>query len=85
LYFNESNPGDGSELLQMGTNRLHRIIKELTNRPDSLKKRYLAEKKAWNLYYDILDRIEDRLKEGDPFALDMSEKAEKLIKDCEID
>jgi hypothetical protein len=85
LSFNEGKPGDGFELLQMGTNRLHRIIKELSNRPDSLKKRYLAEKKAWNLYYDILDRIESGLKEGDPFALDMSEKAEKLIKDCEID
>jgi hypothetical protein len=85
LYFNVGKPGDGFELLQMGTNRLHGIIKELNNRPDSLKKRYLAEKKAWNLYYDILDRIENGLKEGDPFALDMSEKAEKLIKDCEID
>jgi hypothetical protein len=85
LSFNEGKPGDGFELLQMGTNRLHGIIKELSSRPDSLKNRYLAEKKAWNLYYDILDGIENGLKEGDPFALDMSEKAKKLIKDCEID
>jgi hypothetical protein len=85
LSFNEGNPGDGFELLQMGTNRLFKVIKELSNRPDSLKKRYLAEKKAWNLYYDILDRIENGLREGDPFALDMSERAEKLIRDCEIE
>jgi len=85
LSFNEGKSGDGFELLQMGTNRLHGIIKELSNRPDSLKKRYLAEKKAWNLYYDILDRIENGLREGDSFALDMSEKAAKLMKDCEID
>ena len=53
--------------------------------PDPLKERYLAEKKAWNIYYDILDRIEDGVKERDAFALDMKEKARRLIKDCEMD
>ncbi len=85
LSFNEGKPDDGFELLQMGAHRLRGIIRELTNRPDSLKKRYFAEKKAWNLYYDILDRIENGLKEGDPFAFDMRAKAKKLIEDCEID
>ncbi|MBW1704042.1 MAG: hypothetical protein JRJ86_02630 [Deltaproteobacteria bacterium] len=85
LYFNEGKPKEGFELLQMGTTRLHRIIKELGKTPDYLKERYMAEKKAWNTYYDILDRIEDGIKERDPFTLDMKEKAETLTKDCEID
>ncbi|MBW2615784.1 MAG: hypothetical protein JRD02_06385 [Deltaproteobacteria bacterium] len=85
LYFNEGKPKEGFELLQMGTTRLHRIIKELGKTPDSLKERYMAEKKAWNAYYDILDRIEDGLEETDPFTLDMKEKTERWIKDCEID
>ena len=85
LCFSEEKPNEGFELLQMGTTRLHRIIKELSNRPDSFKERYLVEKMGWNLYYDILDRIEDMLKEKDPFTMDMSEKAERLIKDGEID
>jgi hypothetical protein len=85
LYFNEGKYKEGFELLQMGTNRLYRTIKSLSNRPDSLKKRYLAEKKAWDLYYDILEGIENGLREGDPFALDMIEKAKNLIKECEVD
>ena len=83
--FNEGNPEGGDELLQMGTARLHKIIQELDKTPNPLKGRYLAEKKAWNIYYDILDRIEDGLKKGDRFALDMKEKATRLIKECEID
>jgi len=85
FYFNEGNPKGGYELLQMGTARLHKIIQELDKTPNPLKGRYLAEKKAWNIYYDILDRIEDGLKKGDRFALDMKEKATRLIKECEID
>jgi len=84
-FFNEEKPKEGFELLQMGTTRLYKLIKELGRTPDPLKERCLAEKKAWNIYYDILDRIEDGLKERDPFALDMKEKARRLIKDCEMD
>ncbi|MCD6298610.1 MAG: hypothetical protein J7M30_15805 [Deltaproteobacteria bacterium] len=85
LYFSEGKPREGFELLQMGTTRLHRIIKELGEKPDSLNEIYVAERKAWNTYYDILDRIEEGLKEKDPFTLDMNEKAGRLLKDCEID
>jgi hypothetical protein len=42
------------------------------------------ERIVWDTYFDALDKVEDGLKRGDPFALGLREKAEKLIKDCKL-
>ncbi len=50
-----------------------------------LGERFQKEKKAWNIFYDLLDKVEEGLERGDPFALDLKEKAKELIKTSEID
>jgi hypothetical protein len=82
--FKEGKPDEGLELLQIGTARLFKIIKEIVKHPNSLNERYLYEKRAWGIYYDLLDSVERALKGGDPFALDLRRKAKCLIRDCEI-
>ena len=82
--FKEGKPDEGFELLQIGTARLLKIIKEIVKHPNSLNERYLYEKRAWGIYYDLLDSVERALKQGDPFALDLRRKGKCLIRDCEI-
>ncbi len=72
-------------MLQMGTNRLHKIINKLSETSNPLRERFRKEKKAWNIFYDLLDKVEEGLQRGDPFALDLKEKAKELIKTSEID
>ena len=84
-FFEEGKPKEGCDLLRMGTRRLHEIINNLAQTPNPLKEKYLKEKKAWNLYFDLLDKVEEDLKKGDPFALELRERASNLMKACEID
>ena len=47
--------------------------------------KFRKEKKAWNVFYDVLDKVEEGLKNGDPFDLDLDKKAKELIKTSQID
>jgi hypothetical protein len=83
--FRSGKNKEGFALLEMGTERLRGIIKKLTDRPDSLGEMYLKEKAVWDSFYDVLDKVEEGVKQNDPFALDLVEKAKNLIRDCKID
>ncbi len=83
--FGKANWDKGLDLLKLGQIRLDKIIREFLSRPDSLQERYGMERVVWNTYFDVLDRVEDGLKRGDPFALELREKAKKLIKDCKLE
>jgi hypothetical protein len=69
------------ELLILAARRLENVIRRLET-PAYLESRYKSEQTGWNLFYDVLDKIEDDLKKGEPFALDVQEKARQLIQDC---
>jgi hypothetical protein len=76
----EESEYKGFALVETGTRRLRASIQEVsTGDGNGLKERYRREQKAWDLYYDILDKIESALKEEDPFALELRERAEKLV------
>ena len=83
-FFKEGKPSDGFDLLQMGTTRLHKTMTDLVESPNPLRARYRMEKKAWNLFYDLLDKVEEGLNTGDPFAHHLKEKARDLIKTSKI-
>jgi len=83
-FFKEGRDDEGFDTLRMGFTRLYRVIRELAGRPDSLKDRYLAEKQAWDIYYDLLDKVEKGLKEKDPFALELKNRAVELVRTSEV-
>ena len=85
LFFKDGKPNGGFDLLQMGTNRLHKIIKKLSKTSNPLREKFRKEKKAWDIFYDVLDKVEEGLKNGDPFDLDLDKKAKELIKTSQID
>ena len=86
-FFNESSDEkkqQGFEFLQSGTRRLHETILELTKEPNPLIERFRKEKKGWNMYYEILDRVETETKMGDAFGLELQKKAKSLVETCKI-
>ena len=84
-FFKEERVNEGFDLLQMGIIRLHKILKKFSETSNPLRQKFQEEKKAWDIFYDLLDKVEDGLKKDDPFALDLKEKAKKLIKASEIE
>jgi hypothetical protein len=74
----------GLELCLSGIRRLHETVQNLTQDPNPLIEQFKKEKQGWDIFYNVLDSTEDRIKEGDPFALEIKEKAAAIIENCRI-
>lgn len=86
-FFDSQNEEDGYkglELINIGSKKLSFTIEEVSEK-GGLKEIFEREKRAWGLYYDILDQLEAALKEGDTFALELREKAMEIVKNTTID
>jgi hypothetical protein len=86
-FFSHHEAGEqlkGLAFLKNGSRRLHARMRQLTEDPASIKKQYQQERKAWDLYYAILDMAEQKLKQGDPFAQTIRDRAWALIAKCKI-
>jgi hypothetical protein len=69
-------------LAHMGMQRIGDVIQRLLKKPELFKKHFEQEKEGWNLYYDILDRVEQDLKKGNPFAEGLQREASRLVRGC---
>ena len=75
---------EGLQLLTQGVERLEGVIQELNRTPNPLIEKYRQEKEGWDLFYDLLDHLEAGLAKGDTFALNLRERARKMVKDCQV-
>ncbi len=75
---------EGHEFLRIGVRRLRETIQKLTGEPNPLLEHYSKEKEGWNMFYEILEKTERGIKEADPFALALKEKAAVLLKNGKI-
>ncbi len=75
----------GLEFSQLGTKRLHGLINELAKGQNPPEKRYRREKEGWDIFYEVLDRVEKGIQQGEEFALELQKKAMNLIKECNLE
>ena len=73
---------EGMKLLTLSAGRLKGLIRDLGDTPNPLSARYREEKEGWDIFYDVLDRIEEGLAKGDDFAVLLRGKALELVKGC---
>jgi phage tail tape-measure protein len=82
--FNEQEMDKGLELVTNGTQRLAEALEYTRGKDRRLQKQYEAERRGWDLYYDILDVVEQAIQNKDPFALQLQQKAKAIINDCKV-
>ena len=75
---------DGLKLTRLAAERLETLIRMLDKTPNPLIARYREEKRGWDLFYDVLDRIEEGKGRGDAFAVSLGQKARELVKRCRV-
>lgn len=75
---------EGLKFFRLGTSRLRKTISLLREEPNPLIEGYLKEKRAWHLFYDALDHLEEGIKNGDGFALELQGKAKALVEGCRM-
>ncbi|MCK5505710.1 MAG: hypothetical protein KAJ10_11130, partial [Thermodesulfovibrionia bacterium] len=74
----------GLEFFRMGVKRLNETIQQLTSNSNPLLEQFNKEKNGWSIYYEILDKAEDGIKNEDPVSLELQKKARTLVENCRI-
>jgi len=75
---------EGLKLTKLAVERVDALIRMLDKTPNPLIARYEEEKQGWDIFYDVLDRIEERQALGDAFAMSLGQKARELVNRCRI-
>ncbi|MBW2095563.1 MAG: hypothetical protein JRI80_11800 [Deltaproteobacteria bacterium] len=83
-FFQAGKHREANGLAKMGIQRIGEIVPKTTNQENTPKDLLAKEKRAWDLYYDILDRAEQELKKGDVFAQDLQKKAHRIVRSCDL-
>ena len=73
------------QVQRLAAGRLEPILKEWNRTPHLLAERVRREKQAWDLFYDLMDRLETEIANGDAFAMGLRKKAAAVMKDCFVE
>ena len=82
--FSDHKTDKGFELVTSGSQRISEALEFTRGHSSPLKLQYEKERRDWDMYYDLLDVIEQALRENDTFALQLRQKAQGIIKQCKI-
>jgi len=80
--FQSGDTDETVKLVKIGSARIGKAMEDMILSKDGLKESYEAEREAWHLYYDVLDRVEQGLKAHDPFELQLRKKGHRLLHEC---
>lgn len=83
-FFDEDKKEQGLEFVQTGAQRIMSALKFVDGDNSHLKQQYEKERLGWDFYYEALSAVEDGLKNGDAFALDLQTQAKSIVNDCAI-
>ena len=72
------------ELLSVGAARLLPILRELNKEPERTRLLYENERKVWNSYYSILEKIRSELQKGSAEAAQLIRNTESIIRETRI-
>jgi len=79
-FFKSGDMDLGVEFIRLAAKRIQGAIDFAFGETAALKRRYEYEHQGWDLYYNTLAAIENGVKAGDEFALDLRRTAQDLVK-----
>jgi hypothetical protein len=82
--FAEGKREQGLEFIRIGAQRIITALDFIGGENSKLKDQYENERLGWNIYYDTLYAVENGIRDGHQFALDLRRKARSIIKTCAI-
>ena len=82
--FGENQMEKGLELVTIGVQQISKAFKFIRGRNSALKRQYDNERRGWHVYYDTLDAVEEALKNKDPLALGLQQKAKAIVRECAV-
>jgi hypothetical protein len=85
LALQESGRGpEAKEFVTGGAERLSKAFEFVDEDAGLLRRAYEKERRGWDLYYDVLDALEEALARGDPRAKELRQRAVSLVRECSV-
>lgn len=72
------------ELLRLGARRLGPLLERRERDPDWMARSCETERRAWQAYYDILERVEAEAQKGKAEAIRLVEKARGIVEETRV-
>jgi hypothetical protein len=82
--FRDNKTQKGLELVRSGAQRISKALEFVQGENSALRTQYEKERRGWNLYYDILEALEEALAKKDPFAIALQQKARAIVQECAV-
>ena len=80
-FFEQGMISEGIDFIEMGSSRLLDCINNYVRVSEKIADIYMNEKRAWKKFYTILEFMENSLREGENFALNLRKKSEEIIRE----
>jgi hypothetical protein len=81
-FFEQNQDEKAVELMTTGAGRIPGVLKTIQD--GRLKHQVEQEKVGWDMYYDVLEAVEEAIAVGDPFALKLRQAAQAIVRQCMI-
>ncbi len=72
------------EFVQTAIKRLKKAIQFVTGKPSPMAVQIEQEKKSWQTYYQLLQKIAAGIKESEPFAHSLKIRIEQILQECKL-
>ncbi len=82
--FEEGASQEACHILEIGASRLGGLMERLSEEANPLQEEYARQKMAWDLYFDIIDKVEEGLAAGDEFATSLRQRFLELVEKTRI-
>jgi hypothetical protein len=82
--FASGNPAAALRFVDEGIKRFSGIMEPHERVKNPLSEIYKAEKRGWDIYYDVMEIMERKISSGDPFAKELADKAKSLVNSFRI-
>ena len=82
--FRDNKTQKGLELVRSGAQRLSKALEFVQGESSALRTQYEKERRGWDLYYDILEALEEALAKKDPFVIALQQKARAIVQECAV-
>lgn len=84
MMFSEDDP-EALRFFTDGVKRLALLMEQHRGKDNPMEAVYYSEKRGWDLFYGLLDMVEQGIAAGDPAALELREKARAIIDKTRVD
>ncbi|ASC70556.1 hypothetical protein XM38_014960 [Halomicronema hongdechloris C2206] len=82
--YSQGDVAQAQELIRIGIPQLQEALAFTEGEESQLAAAYRRERRGWDLFYQVLDRLQAGVQQGDALALALQRQAQYLVDSCGV-